>query len=336
MRGPAVVAVAFVVMLAAGCGNEPTSDLSAVLDALPASDTTTTAPPSDDAEATTTTSPSQGDCASRHLEAASLRPDAHALAGDAEAIAAIRERRVLRVGVDENTLGFSYRDPGSGEIKGFEVDLATAIAARIFGDDGAGRVDLVPVVTSEKFDVVEDGTVDMTISANTMSCARWEQVAFSTEYYTAHQQFLVRNGSPIRVLADLAGATVCVTSGSTSALLLRAQVPEAELYQVPDRTGCLVALQEGEVDAYFGHDSFLYGMLKQDPETLEIRDKILPPDVAVSHYGIAIASDHTDLVRFVNAALEDIRDHEWRALHVQLEDELRVPPADPPQAQYRD
>ena len=154
-------------------------------------------------------SPSQRKCAEDELATKSLRPGPVSEGGT---LAEIRERGRLRVAVDENTLGFASRNTSTGDIEGFEVDLATEIAARIFGDDGADRVDPVPVVTDDKIDVVEDGRVDMSISANSMTCGRWEDVAFSSEYYTAHQQFLVREDSPIRSVADLDGKTVCVTS----------------------------------------------------------------------------------------------------------------------------
>ena len=179
------------VAVGVACSAEPPSDVAGILDALPEP-----VPETTESSATTTTSPSQRTCAEDDLATKSLRPGPVSEGGT---LAEIRERGRLRVAVDENTLGFSSRNPTTGDIEGFEVDLATEIAARIFDDDGTDRIDLVPVVTDEKFDVVEDGRVDMTISANSMTCGRWEQVAFSSEYYTAHQKFLVREDSPIRL-----------------------------------------------------------------------------------------------------------------------------------------
>lgn len=281
---------------------------------------------------TTTLSATQQDCERQQLATKSYSP---AQGDGTEFVDELRRRGQIRVGVDENTLGLASLDE-DGEIKGFEVDLAQAIAGRLFGAASVPEsVVLVPLTTDQKTDFVRDHRVDMTISAISMSCSRWNDVDFSAEYYTTHQDFLVRSGSPIDQLADLDGRSVCVTSRSSSATILAKANPRANLVVVPDRTGCLLKLQDGDVDAYFGHDTFLSGMLPQDP-TMVIRS--LSEDIPVSHYGIAIAKGRRDLVRLVNGVLESMHaDGSWDALARDLEHTLpELPRAVQPVPQYRD
>ena len=244
-------------------------------------------------------------------------------------LAEIRERGRLRVGGRREHARLLLPQPETGDIEGFEVDLATrsppasSATTRRPGRAGAGG-------DRREVDVVEDGRVDMTISANSMTCARWEEVAFSTEYYTAHQQFLVREDSPIRSVDDLAGKTVCVTSGSSSIGLLAEHVPEAELHLVPDRTGCLLALQEGEVDAYFGHDSFLYGMCSRTRPSRSAT--CCPPEdtrVALRHRHRPRPPRARPL-RQRRARGDPRRRHVGRAARASWRRSSASPPADPP------
>ena len=254
--------------------------------------------PTSTAPSPTSTNPAPA-CDTRSFRPESELPAPAAMPADSS-MAAIQRRGRLRVGVDENTLGFAWRN-ASGQLEGLEIDLVGEIARAIFGDPN--RVQYISVVTDDKVKAVEQGKVDLTASVVSITCARWLQVAFSSEYYSTAQRVLVNADSDLQHLADLDHRKVCVTKGSTTIAEIRRTVPGAVPYPVDARTDCLVALQEGRVDAIATHESIIRGLEYQDPKTT----RMLPEAFGDQHYGIAIGKDHIDLVRFVNGVLERMR-----------------------------
>lgn len=244
-------------------------------------------------------------------------------------MAAIVERGRLRVGVDQNTYLFGFRDPHTGELAGFDIDLAREIARALFGDPD--RVQLIAISSADRIPAIESGHVDMVVRTMTMTCERWERVAFSTEYFTAGQRVLVRRDSPVEGIDDLGGQKVCAAAGSTSLQAIAAAPSRPIPVSVVDWTDCLVLLQQGEVAAISTDDSILAGMAAQDPTTHVVGDRF-----TVEPYGIAMSRDAEDLVRFVNGVLERLRsDGTWTELYEQWLGSLGPAP-DPPRARYQD
>ena len=111
-------------------------------------------------------------------------------------MAAIAERGRLIVGVDQNTDPFGFRDPGSGRLQGFDIDLAREIARAIFGDPD--RIDLQVVEAGQRESALESGQVDLIVRTFSITCERKQNVDFSTTYFYANQKILATKGSQIR------------------------------------------------------------------------------------------------------------------------------------------
>ncbi|MEU7905079.1 glutamate ABC transporter substrate-binding protein [Actinoplanes sp. NPDC049118] len=269
------------------------------------------------------------DCVPR----ASLRP-AGPLPGPGRmpagtAMARIAQRGRLVVGIDQNAYLFSYRDPATGDLVGFEIDIARAIARAMFGDPKA--IEFRSITTADRIPVIERGEVDMVIRTMTMTCERWQQVSFSTEYLTSHQRLLVRRGSGIREFAHLGGRKVCATRGSTSIRAIAAQPSRPIPVSTDSTLDCLVLLQQGQVDAVSTIDVLLAGLAAQDPTT-EITGAAVSDEPA----GVGISRRSPELVRFVNGVLERIRsDGTWSRSYQRWLPSLGRAPA-PPAPVYRD
>jgi len=242
-------------------------------------------------------------------------------------MAKIAARGQLRVGVDQNTYLFGYRDPASGDIVGFDIDMAHAVAKAIFGDPD--KLQLVVITSAERIPYLQQGKIDMVADVMTINCARWQQVDFSTVYYNAGQTVLVPKASTARSISDLGGKKVCAASGSTSIAAIAAAAGHPVPVAVRDWTDCLVMLQQNQVAAISTDDTILRGLAAQDPDT-----KLLPGVFTAEPYGIAIARTSPDLVRFVNGVLARMRsDGDWAAIYKHW---LGSPVPAAPAATYKD
>jgi polar amino acid transport system substrate-binding protein len=240
----------------------------------------------------------------------------------------IVEKGRLVVGVDQNTYLFGFRDSFTGELGGFDIDIAKQIATALFGD--ASHIQFVVLTSEQRIPALKEGRVDMVVRTMTMNCARWQDVDFSTVYYQAGQRVLVHRDSGITGIDALGGKRVCAAKGSTSIDNVAKAASKPVPVSVPNWTDCLVMLQQNQVDAVSTDDTILAGLAAQDPYT-----EVVGPRFTDEPYGVAIAKGREDLVRFVNGVLERIRgDGTWTAIYQRWLSELGAAPA-PPAARYR-
>ncbi len=139
---------------------------------------------------------------------------------------------------------------------GSDIDLATDIAAQMGVKASFKNTtfdSIIAALKTKKCDAVISGMND--------TPARRKQVDF-VDYLKVGQSILVKKGNPkhIAKLADLAGKSVSVESGTTDRDFLAAQsaklVKEGKkainIKTFPKDTDAAAALKAGRVDAYFG------------------------------------------------------------------------------------
>ncbi|MEV2243896.1 glutamate ABC transporter substrate-binding protein [Streptomyces sp. NPDC049970] len=234
---------------------------------------------------------------------------------DGPNIAKIKERGKLIAGVDQNSFRWGYRDPESGTLEGFDIDLVRAIAKDVLGDPDAVIFRAIP--TNQRITALEHDRVDVVVRTMTINCKRLDQVAFSTAYFQAGQQVLAPEDSDITGYDEsLKGKRVCTAEGSTAFEALERQSygavfqdehegTDRDLDQltVPNQLDCLVRLQLGEVDAVVTDNALAAGQAAQDP-AVELKGDA---PFTTEYYGVAAKLGADDLVARVNKVLVDYR-----------------------------
>jgi polar amino acid transport system substrate-binding protein len=244
-------------------------------------------------------------------------------------VQAIIKRGRLIAGIDTNSYEWGFRDPSTGQLEGFDITLVHALAQAILGN--ADDVEFLSIPTADRIPALQSGEVDVVVRTMTISCAREQQVSFSSPYFDAGQEVLVPTSSTITGYnATLKGRRVCAATGSTAADFLQAKDFGATVVPVENQLNCLVLMQLGLVDATITDNALGAGQVAQDPTT-----RLVGGLMDSETYGVAMKLGSTDLIRRVNAVLDDFRNSgAWTADYDQWLRSSLGPVSGPPSVTY--
>ena len=214
---------------------------------------------------------------------------------------AIKQRGKLIVGVKYDVPLYGFLNPETNQVEGFDVDMARAVAQRIFGDPNA--IEFKEAVSKNRIPYLDAGTVDVVFSTMTANEERAQQIDFSDAYYVAGQSLLVPVDSAITDVNSLEGKTVGTVKGSTSEKQIRQFAPGATIELFDTYSEAVQAMESGRADAVTTDDIILYGFAKRSPDKF----KVVGGQFTQEPYAAGIKKGNTALLNEVNAAIRDLK-----------------------------
>lgn len=217
-----------------------------------------------------------------------------------EALATVKERGDLRVGLEGTYPPFSFVDE-NGALAGFEVELAKAIAEQL-----GVKAKLQPTKWDGILAALESKRLDVVINQVTISDERRKKYDFSTPYTVSGIQALVLKSKAealnIRSAQDLAGKKVGVGLGTNYEQWVRAEVPEADVRTYEDDPSKFADLRNGRIDA------ILVDRLAALEYAQKAKDTVLAGEAfSRLESGVALRKGEPELLAAIDQALATLK-----------------------------
>jgi polar amino acid transport system substrate-binding protein len=187
----------------------------------------------------------------------------------------------------------------SGKVVGFDIDVLKIAA----DDEGLStKVVDTPWDTIVSGEALNTGKCDVAAGAMTIKPEREKVMDFTDSYFDASQALLVRKGSGITSLDQLAGKTIAVQEGTTGEDYVKQHTPAgAKVVSFEDSVLTMQAVKTGKADAGVNDNGLLYTFVKQNPDT-EVTTEFQTGE----KYGFSVKKNGNDaLLTAINKGIAD-------------------------------
>ncbi|MCT6682083.1 MULTISPECIES: transporter substrate-binding domain-containing protein [Bacillus] len=218
-----------------------------------------------------------------------------------DTLASIKDRDKIIFGVKTDTRLFGLKNPSSGDIEGFDIDISKQLAKDILGDEK--KAEFKEVTSKTRIPMLQNGDIDAITATMTITAERKKEVDFSDVYFEAGQSLLVKKGSSIKSTEDLGkGSKVLAVKGSTSSQNIRKKAPDASVLEFENYAEAFTALKAGQGDALTTDNAILYGMADENKQY-----QLTGETFTDEPYGIAVKKGQSGLVKEINASLKKMK-----------------------------
>lgn len=215
-------------------------------------------------------------------------------AARADALDDIQKRGTLIVGTKADYKPFGFRNT-SGDIVGIEPDLAADVAKRL-----GVKVELVPVVSSNRMQFLDQGKIDLMIATMNDTPERRKVVQIiDPDYYASGVNILAPKASGLKRWEDLKGKSVCMIQGA----FYNKEIQEkygAEILAFKSAVEAFPALKGGNCVGFVYDDTLVSAQLLEP----EWADYAMPFETILAQpWGAAVKTGEDRLAKAVSDAI---------------------------------
>jgi len=177
----------------------------------------------------------------------------------ADRLSEIKQRGTLQIGLEGTYPPFNYQDE-KGNLVGFEVDIATALAGKL-----GVKAEFQPTKWDGILAALDVGRFDLIANQVTVTDERKAKFDFTQPYTVSGIQIITRkeNLGKIAKPEDFAGRKIGVVLGTNYEQWLRANAPKADVRTYDDDPTRNQDLRVGRIDAVINDRLIVPNLLKQ-------------------------------------------------------------------------
>jgi len=196
---------------------------------------------------------------------------------------------------------FEYMDESTGEAKGFDIDVANAIAEKM------GLT--CTFLPNQKFDTLvptikQGGKADIAISGITINDERAKEIDFTDPYVDSNQSLVVlATSNDSSSTLNVAGKKIACQAGTTGEEWIQENMPNVTCVPLDDVAAAMTGVQTGLYDGFVIDLPVSSNLITKSFTDLKVAEKIPTGE----QYGIAVSKDNPGLTAAINDALAKIK-----------------------------